>query len=232
MYHFGQAVAISGDTAIVGEDLDSTLFEYGGSAYIFNINSHGPVATIDPAEAVTAGAQWSIDGGATWIDSGEVMTGLFAGQYTVQFKDLDGWITPESQGVTVLDSQTTEISASYIRQPVDASVVWVDFAYTGEEWGSEAQPYNTLAEGVMAVASGGTIRIKSGASGSATRITTPVRIEASGGPVTIGRSSLSINHVAAPGTDIGDAKDAVGTSGDSGNLLNQKNAVIEWMRYE
>ena len=39
--------------------------------------------------------------------------------------------------------------------------VWVDFAYTGTEAGTEAEPFNTLAEGVDKVAAGGVVTIKS-----------------------------------------------------------------------
>ena len=40
------------------------------------------------------------------------------------------------------------------------SVIWVDFSYAGAEFGTESQPYNTLAEAINAVSSGGTVKIK------------------------------------------------------------------------
>ena len=54
----------------------------------------GIVVTITPAAAVTAGAQWSIDNGTTWLNSGETTSGLLAGNYTVIFKPVTGWNTP------------------------------------------------------------------------------------------------------------------------------------------
>ncbi|MCE5230835.1 hypothetical protein LLG95_14755 [bacterium] len=67
-----------------------------------------------------------------------------------------------------------------------ADMVWVDFNWTGSETGSEALPFNTLAEGVGFVNSGETIRIKAGSGSEHIRITKPMRIEAVGGTARIG----------------------------------------------
>ena len=45
--------------------------------------------TIYPQEAIDAGAQWRVDGGA-WHVSGDEQTGLLAGQHTVEFSDVSG----------------------------------------------------------------------------------------------------------------------------------------------
>ena len=65
--------------------------------------------------------------------------------------------------------------------------VWVDFNYTGFQNGSYQNPYNTLAQGVSAVPSGGRIIIKTAGSSSETMtISTPMTITAVGGAATIG----------------------------------------------
>lgn len=65
--------------------------------------------------------------------------------------------------------------------------VWADFNYRGaSELGTFENPYNTLAEGVNAVAEDGTLRIKTSASNESITIARKMRIEAFGGPVTIG----------------------------------------------
>lgn len=66
--------------------------------------------------------------------------------------------------------------------------VWVDFNYGGApfELGTFSFPYNTLAEGVSAVATGGTIAIKPGSRYEPITITKAMKIVAVGGSVTIG----------------------------------------------
>ncbi len=58
---------------------------------------------IFPAAAVGAGARWSIDGGGTWHESGSVIGNLPAGDLTVSFLPIAGWITPEAVSVTMAD---------------------------------------------------------------------------------------------------------------------------------
>lgn len=67
--------------------------------------------------------------------------------------------------------------------------VWVDFNYTGAtQAGTYSQPYSTLAQGVSAVASGGTIAIKgNGTSAETPTISKPMRIVSVGGPATVGK---------------------------------------------
>jgi len=63
---------------------------------------------------------------------------------------------------------------------------WVKFDHIGAESGTFASPYNTMAEGISAVPHGGTLHIFSGSSPETPTISKRVRIEAYGGPVTIG----------------------------------------------
>jgi len=70
--------------------------------------------TIAPPEAVTDGAQWSIDGGIIWRESQTSLT-LSTGDYTVQFKDIDGWDRPPVQIATVVKGQTIIIAGTYVR---------------------------------------------------------------------------------------------------------------------
>ena len=66
--------------------------------------------------------------------------------------------------------------------------VWVDFAYPGLfEFGTFDLPYNTFAEGITKVPHGGTLKIKAGATNETGTVSKRVRIEAYGGPVSIGR---------------------------------------------
>ena len=66
-----------------------------------------------PAAAVTAGAQWSLNGGA-WNADGATITGLGVGGHVVRFKEVSGWITPADQIVVVTPGATTLASAGYL----------------------------------------------------------------------------------------------------------------------
>jgi hypothetical protein len=82
------------------------------------------VVTIDPANAVTAGAQWQVDDGA-WQNSGAVISVLLAGNHTVSFKNIPDWITPVSQWVFVAPNSTATANGVYLPsgQPVQPPVM-------------------------------------------------------------------------------------------------------------
>jgi hypothetical protein len=79
-----------------------------------NSSTVGSLAVaILPAGAVTAGAKWSLDGGTTWKDSGTTITSVAAGNAMVTFNDLDGWIRPTDQSVTIVAGQTATVTGTY-----------------------------------------------------------------------------------------------------------------------
>jgi hypothetical protein len=69
-----------------------------------------------PAGAVSAGAQWQVDGGA-FQNSGAIFPDLFVGPHTIAFKPVTVWITPAPQTVTINANQTTISIATYVLQP-------------------------------------------------------------------------------------------------------------------
>ncbi len=69
--------------------------------------------TIIPSGAVSAGAQWQVDGGP-WQGSGVTLSGLPAGNHTVAFSTLTGWGTPACQSVAVSANQTTTVTGAYL----------------------------------------------------------------------------------------------------------------------
>lgn len=66
---------------------------------------------IQPAEAVSLGAKWALDGGA-WLPSGAFALAS-VGSHTVSFNDIDGWFSPASVSVTVSNGAMTRITNSY-----------------------------------------------------------------------------------------------------------------------
>ena len=71
--------------------------------------------TLGPSGAVSAGAQWNVDGGG-WQNSGATVTGLSVGSHTVNYKSITGWNAPSSESVTINNGLTTSISRNYTQQ--------------------------------------------------------------------------------------------------------------------
>lgn len=93
-------------------------------------------------EAVNDGAQWSIDGGATWYDSG-VTLDLEAGNYSVMFKEVNCWKQTKDTPVTIEHNQLETVAGNYKKQgalkiiiqpqaAIDAGMQWRIKNYT--EW--------------------------------------------------------------------------------------------------
>ena len=78
---------------------------------------------ISPAGAVSAGAQWQVDGGA-WQNNGVTVAGLTLGSHMVAFLMVPGWGVPASQIVTVNFNQTTTAAAAYLApHPATATAI-------------------------------------------------------------------------------------------------------------
>ncbi len=102
----------------------------------------GVKITLEPAGAVSAGARWALDGGA-WQPSGNTLTELQPGDYTLNFKSLTAFFTPTDQVVTVAEGEVAQITIEY--QPVPIPTVTSPpvsrLAMAGEEITLEAEAY-------------------------------------------------------------------------------------------
>jgi hypothetical protein len=96
--------------------------------------------------------------------------------------------------------------AVVILAPAPPAEIWVDFAWTGAETGTFAEPYSRLANALPALPAGWPLKIKGDTSVSATsetpRITKALLLSAHGGPVQIGaaggvKSALALSAAAA-----------------------------------
>jgi len=88
---------------------------------------------------------------------------------------------------TFTPTPTVTFTPTFTATPTPVpTLVWVDFSYGGTEKGTYDEPYNTLVEGVSAVAAGGTVRIKAGTTGETLEIDKEVRLESSGGQARVG----------------------------------------------
>ncbi len=84
--------------------------------------------TLQPAAAVSAGAQWRVDGGA-WRASGTTATGLTAGAHTVSFSAVSGWTAPGDVATATTNGTTNAFTATYVEDsvPEPATIFEDDF---------------------------------------------------------------------------------------------------------
>jgi uncharacterized delta-60 repeat protein len=95
--------------------------EMGGETRkgIARLNADGSLQIIiDPPEAAEAGAQWRIKGTSTWYYSGETVTNILVGTYTIEFKVAPGWRPQGTITVTVEADKTTTLTGSYFEQAI------------------------------------------------------------------------------------------------------------------
>lgn len=68
--------------------------------------------TILPADLLTVGAQWRVNGGP-WYSSGETMPELGLGEHILEFSLVSGWLKPGNQTVSIEHQQTTSAQGIY-----------------------------------------------------------------------------------------------------------------------
>ncbi len=68
--------------------------------------------TIEPQEAVDAGAQFSVDDGEP-LDSGTTVEGLAPGDHGVSYTEVEGFVAPGDEVVAVVANETTQHTAEY-----------------------------------------------------------------------------------------------------------------------
>jgi hypothetical protein len=71
------------------------------------------LVNLNPAGAVSAGAQWQLDGGVAQ-NSSVVLSNVSLGSHTISFLPASGWITPSNQTVTVNSGQTNTVTGNYV----------------------------------------------------------------------------------------------------------------------
>ena len=134
--------------------------------------------TIQPADAVTAGAQWQVDGGI-WRNTGTTATGLSVGTHTVSFKTLKGWTAPANQSVRINLWQTTSATGTYVSQTGALTVTLL--------------PANAVTAGAQWQVDGGAMQ-NSGATVSGLSVGThTVAFKALSGYVTPASQTITVN---------------------------------------
>jgi hypothetical protein len=124
--------------------------------YLAPESSSGAVqTTLSPAGAISAGAQWVING--TTNASGSVSTGLVPGNYTVTFTTVSGYSTPSSQAIVVSADATNILTGVYTADVGDLTVTLTPAAArdlgaawsvdSGTNWYSSGETASNLPAG-------------------------------------------------------------------------------------
>jgi len=92
---------------------------------------------LGPIDAVNAGAQWQVNGGA-WLNSGTLVSNLSFDSHTVSFNTISGWTTPTNQFVTLNFNydHPTIVTSSYVQQVglLQVNINPTDVINAGAQW--------------------------------------------------------------------------------------------------
>jgi hypothetical protein len=132
--------------AVGGWDTNGNLVAVNEAFTPSSLSTGSLQVTISPAGAITAGAQWQVDGGALQI-SGATVSNLSVGNHTVSFNTVSGWTPPPNQTVSISANSTTTIIAAYAQ----AGVWTTNYASSPTARGAEAV---AALNGVLCLAGG------------------------------------------------------------------------------
>ena len=129
-YNPGDIVTLSATPTVGGTNFygwaGSGSGSYSGSSNFTSVTMNGSIietanflpqtgsllVNLAPPGAVSAGAQWQVDGSA-WQSSGATVSNLSVGSHTITFVSVSGWIAPASQTSSILANQTTAAIGTY-----------------------------------------------------------------------------------------------------------------------
>lgn len=106
--------------------------------------------TLSPSDAINAGARWKLDNGS-WQSSGTLLSNIAAGDHTIHFESVDGWITPSSKSVTIQNGQQSTETGVYqeVVEKLIFNITNVDGSalpsgrYTVQLWDASTNTYVT-----------------------------------------------------------------------------------------
>jgi uncharacterized repeat protein (TIGR02543 family) len=100
-------------------------------------NTGSLTINLSPSGAVSAGAQWRVDGGS-YRNTGETATSLTPGSHTVSFKSVSGYTTPADKSVSVTSGANTTDSGTY--NVITASTYTLTLNYNPAQGGASPSP--------------------------------------------------------------------------------------------
>ncbi len=79
---------------------------------VYTVGAGAVTVTLLPHDAVSAGAQWSLDGGPNQA-SDTTLTNIATGSHTISFTTIPGWSSPLSQTIPITNNATTSVTGIY-----------------------------------------------------------------------------------------------------------------------
>ncbi len=122
-------------------DSNEFFIEKDFTVNISNIIEPGSLTVnIDPVDVQTTG-QWHLTSGAdtSWKDSGDMIS-VLAGNYTLEFEDIYGWITPLPLAITIPEEALVTENIIYTHKTPnpnrngDGKVNLIDFSLLANKW--------------------------------------------------------------------------------------------------
>jgi len=131
------------------------------ASFVYDNMYFGPVTvTLQPAGAVSAGAQWRL-GNGPWQSSGATVSPDSNGDHNLFFSSIPGYIAPPTQPIVIVSGQANPFTATYISQlsagslqvmlqPEGAVTAGAQWRPTGDgfEWQASGATLSGLAAGV------------------------------------------------------------------------------------
>lgn len=109
---------------------------------------------LSPADAVLAGAQWSLNGGA-WQNSGTTLFDLPAGIHSILYRTLSGWTAPGEEVVALSNGVATVVNRSYLRNGALSIVIQPSELQDAVRWKVDGGAARTSGEIVENLSPGG-----------------------------------------------------------------------------
>ena len=136
--------AIAGWTAPASEPVTITNGQTLAITRNYTQQTGSLQVTISPANAVTAGAQWSVDGGATWRASAATVSGLPVGTATVTYKAVAGWTAPANASASISNGQINTATGAYTQQAGNLQVTPATNLTSSGNAGGPFSPTSTI----------------------------------------------------------------------------------------
>ena len=145
--NYGQTIVplgLNNVVSVAAGSFHTAALKSDGALITWGDNSFGQAITpsikvnILPQEAISAGAQWSINNGNTWHKSSGTLIEA-PGNYTVTFNSLKGWQTPSDQTASV----------STVMSFVNATYIIIPYALTAGTDGNGSGTLTSSTSGVV-----------------------------------------------------------------------------------
>jgi predicted outer membrane repeat protein len=151
---YGINTDLDGNQRIIGDTVDIGAYEL---VYEGDVNTGTLAVVIEPLEARSAGAQWSIDNGVNWHNSGTEMN-LAPADYWLMFKEISGLSEPPAANVSVHKGLVTSVTGIYRDK-----IIYVRHNASGNGNGTSWEnAYTTLQPALVAAREGQEIWVASG----------------------------------------------------------------------